>query len=737
MDERFIGQHKKTFKRHWLISNQLIGAFRQSLEISVNSACYIILLKLIRDNLRQLFVINSMALFNFLGSGTMDIMPKLSLRHLILWLLTVGLLVDCGPKNKGMVGASSKTPIQTNDDESKKPVAEATPLKVQEDPETGIFTILNQDEFNRNADMNNDAVKTNIGRRSEDLQTSQPRFSELPKHQLPNSGNEFEGVADENPTRPRINTQAPKALTEPIVDHTSFQPPAFRERDQYQYKQLQLPPTPLEAEELDPELKNMGLVEYKSIGPLLNHLQTYLPSWNKAKKDQLDYLDYNCADCPPSIASLISYSDQEDTLFHCQGSLVDDDLVLTSRHCIPDEYLIRGGDCKGKIQIIFHKMNHQFQGQVVGCEKIVNFPDVPESRIKNKEFYPDWAIIQLDTQVPERVVPVRKTGVKDREKLHMFVPVTQFKETGVDKSEAHHALSRIECESIQGSYRLPEFYNDHSTTVFKICNKNSAGGHSGSGMYSFENNQWTLVSVFSGGVPTATFYKDETKKETYPVSSSVNSSCIENLVDQVSSDCHRVYEDRSHFRALILEEVLLELRGEVETELAKNQQYLTKPFEYQAMEESTWGLLPTAYRDFFNYYKETDTVNVMVDGVEEQRATTYAIIPEERRYLFAQALAPHVIRCVNKSYINHNEQVRARMTIPETTVLLERNIWGYFSSKIKVNWVGANLYQAQEGYYFISPWERYDFQPIDEDPSKKTIFNKPHHYYNKQIPACD
>lgn len=193
-------------------------------------------------------------------------------------------------------------------------------------------------------------------------------------------------------------------------------------------------------------------------------------------EDHLPLFDFECEDCPVSFGQFIATkvdSTKEKPArktSNCQGGLVDDDLFLTNRHCLPEELQEKGLSCEGQVKIIFPKVN-DIEGEIVGCKEVVDFYARPQN-LDRKEPQPDWALIKLDKKLKNRVTPMDKSPIPDQTEVVAFVPVA-------GQNPDYVELKQINCVSYQNTLSLPEYLDEISPVAFFECDQDVTKGYSG------------------------------------------------------------------------------------------------------------------------------------------------------------------------------------------------------------------------------------------------------------------
>lgn len=200
-------------------------------------------------------------------------------------------------------------------------------------------------------------------------------------------------------------------------------------------------------------------------------------------------------ECPPYVGALVHrtdlFFDAEQTmpmLGHCTVTLIGEDQVLTSTHCIPPQIRQEGAKCNAWIQVSFPALKNTPYGlEDHVCEKIVKFVEIGAN--KTAEDGQEWAIIQLRHKSVRPTITPQPTELPFGTQIHgytiyynPFFPVGQ--------------MEKVTCNVMDLGYLFPQsFHATSSLFTASGCDKNILIGNSGTGFFDEQNNYVGLLSA--------------------------------------------------------------------------------------------------------------------------------------------------------------------------------------------------------------------------------------------------
>ncbi len=173
----------------------------------------------------------------------------------------------------------------------------------------------------------------------------------------------------------------------------------------------------------------------------------------------------NLENCPESVAGIAT-----DGKSVCTGVLLQDDLIATNLHCIPEDLRKEDASCKGRISVTF-PATKSMPAEEIACAKIKSV----SPPLKNTPLTPDYAFFKLEKRTSRMKVPVNTSGFTDGESVTIFKIDPQGNGTGL--------LKKVTCTAIQKSLANPLFLNNKSP-VISLVPCSVIKGNSGSPLFS-------------------------------------------------------------------------------------------------------------------------------------------------------------------------------------------------------------------------------------------------------------
>lgn len=169
--------------------------------------------------------------------------------------------------------------------------------------------------------------------------------------------------------------------------------------------------------------------------------------------------------CPESVVGVAA-----DGKSVCTGVLVQEDLVATNLHCIPEDLRKEEASCKNRIVISF-PATKSMAAEEIDCSRIKWI----SPQLKDTPLTPDYAFLRLEKKTSRMKVPINTSGFADGEFVTIFKIDPQADGSGI--------LKKSICSAIQSSLANPLFLNARSPVISLIpCS--IMRGNSGSPLFS-------------------------------------------------------------------------------------------------------------------------------------------------------------------------------------------------------------------------------------------------------------
>lgn len=238
----------------------------------------------------------------------------------------------------------------------------------------------------------------------------------------------------------------------------------------------------------------------------------------------------NCSsDCPHYVGGLVTYTESVGrySVGVCSLTLVDDNSVLTNRHCLPDDLKYEGAQCAGRIRVKLPATSG-FRAEDFECSHVEFLSpggSTPE------EVRPDYAVLRIRPLAGRGAARLSVAGVPDATRIHLF-PVFFNLDTSGPVIQARGTVREVICMTRYQDSRLVAYSHAWSEVLgVSDCTRGIIKGNSGSGMFA----NGSLVGVLSAGVMSR-FDKSEETRE----GGGANLACIPEFNAQAGASCQRL-----------------------------------------------------------------------------------------------------------------------------------------------------------------------------------------------------
>jgi len=235
--------------------------------------------------------------------------------------------------------------------------------------------------------------------------------------------------------------------------------------------------------------------------------------------------------CPDNVAKLSFWVKESEgyQLAVCSGTLIDQNYIITNRHCIPDNIQVNGASCNKQIIIQFPDdvKNHK-QMETLNCKNVVQV-------FKNKNTEPDLAVLRIEkSKYARQSVTINKFAFVHSQKNYAYTmnPNRYDRDLGI--------IKRKDCKVSLDNLLYGKSNNFARSALLYGSNCNVIGGNSGSGLFDQNNN---LIGVINMTILNNNL-KNTLKRNSIPVERlthmgiAVNIGCLNNLYRAEKSDCN-------------------------------------------------------------------------------------------------------------------------------------------------------------------------------------------------------
>ncbi len=445
----------------------------------------------------------------------------------------------------------------------------------------------------------------------------------------------------------------------------------------------------------------------------------------------INYFDQlGCRDCPPSFGHMITRKVMGDgpgspvAEGHCQGSLIDENIFLTVRHCLPDSVKAPGDSCEDNVQVILPRVSDDMSVEVLRCDQLMDVSDT-YAGLSGRTFQPDWAILKLKDKSPKRFLKPDENneGISDNESLFGFLPLE-------DPQTEEISIVQTHCRAIQNSLGFPEFNNDKSPMAFLECDVSAMRGFSGMTLFRKNGDQYSPVGTLSHIVEIMTMttgsYAPLNFSKQIIISQTV---CMGDGKKQAS--CEFKPNSRKEHEKKLRIKILEQSKTDIDEELRHWIDDKNNPIRWQLVNSENWKNLPEPYLAYFD--KSINNFEKSVGG--------------EVGIHYMQNLVPVYAECVRRDFVpDQGPMAKIPVRIPVMEVTLgegeqRRLVTNYEIFPMKANLVlGSNSPEALKNG-FTSPEDRtfvikFVSKNLSTGSSNGAKISNRYFHFSAVIPLC-
>ncbi|MEC9283181.1 MAG: trypsin-like serine protease [Bdellovibrionota bacterium] len=203
------------------------------------------------------------------------------------------------------------------------------------------------------------------------------------------------------------------------------------------------------------------------------------------------------------VREVTNKNNKEYEVYGCSGTLIEKDVILTNRHCLPIASSRVGDKCEG-LEILFAQTQSQ-DAEKVSCKEVLAISNDFTGDTADK---PDWVILRLKKSLNRKTATTNNSGVPAFEKLVSY-PVT-FSIIGVDENKNMYAtIQKNSCHARMDHLLSVKYNHPKSYNLAGVCDYNVINGNSGSALF---NENQEILGLMAAGVQkvatdeNATFY---------------------------------------------------------------------------------------------------------------------------------------------------------------------------------------------------------------------------------------
>ncbi len=428
-------------------------------------------------------------------------------------------------------------------------------------------------------------------------------------------------------------------------------------------EQKEAPPTTGEQQQAPVECPAEVPEEGQAAPPTEEVLELLRFQWDNLDELEDRFKQLECQDCPPSFGHLIRKidlpHDGETLTFtkRCQGSLIDEDLFLTARHCLPS-YLSPGDSCED-VKVILPQISHDKPMEILDCDQLIRVSRTYEG-LPKENFQPDWAIIKLKSKSPGRFLKPdtdNARGISDNESLFAF-------STLENPGTGEVSIARIKCQAIQNSLSLPEFNDDLSPLALLQCDHPLGSGFSGMTLFQKGEDQ----QYFPVGNHSHSLGKESERR-------SVISQVICMGEGEEPEFCEFDPDKKEDHIKRIYTKTLKKSKVEIDEEFRHLIGDENNPIQWRQVNSENWRNMPKSYVSRFNSE---------IERFEEK-------IGEETMMYYMQHEIPVYPKCIRRNFVSDRGRIETSVQIPMTEIALTKTEDRKVDTYYKITYLEAKL----------------------------------------------
>ena len=378
-------------------------------------------------------------------------------------------------------------------------------------------------------------------------------------------------------------------------------------------------------------------------------------SWDDLDQDHIQdqFNQLECENCPASFGHLLvkkkvmetNDSDMSVTA-HCQGSLINEDLFLTARHCLPEGLEKPGDSCEDNIKIILPRVGVDTPSEIFNCDQVVEISKNYENLGSNK-IQPDWVVLKLKAKSNRFLKPEENSseGINDNETLFGFLPLK-------DSETDEISITEMECKAIQGSLIFPEFSKNKAPLALLQCNIPVVYGFSGMTLFRFKNEKYFPVGTLSHMVERRDSQSNHFKMG---FSNKIIISQILCMTDNTLEFCEFNPEKTEEHEQALFKQSLEKSKIEIDEYLEKWIVDSRYAIQWRSVNSENWKNLPEFYLTYFHRNIEAFQKSFGDSG--------------EVGVSYLQSLIPVYPECVRREFIfDGNQEISVQIPVMQVSL---------------------------------------------------------------------
>lgn len=243
--------------------------------------------------------------------------------------------------------------------------------------------------------------------------------------------------------------------------------------------------------------------------------------------------------CPDNVAMLASWEQEGDKFYFgvCSGTLINEDTLVTNRHCIPEGVNFNGADCSDQLRILFPKTKDVFEKEVLSCQRVVQI-------FQKSVTQPDLAVIKVERSKFARTpVKIRKGGFIHGDLAYAYT-------MNPEKEDIHFGtIKRKNCRLSTHNLYYARKDPSYGETLLYRSDCKVISGNSGSGLF---NQQGEMIGAIFATIVEESVEQEFRKqglnfKPLKKAGVAVNIGCLSSFTSTGSKACELgYYPTRTH-----------------------------------------------------------------------------------------------------------------------------------------------------------------------------------------------
>ncbi len=232
----------------------------------------------------------------------------------------------------------------------------------------------------------------------------------------------------------------------------------------------------------------------------------------------------------------------------CSQTLIAPNKILTNRHCLPANALVKGAACSNVTAFFPPTLNKP--AEKIVCKSVL---DLSAAYTASDSIHPDWAVLELVSDSTRTPVATNTDGIPQDTVISAF-PV-YYSRTFIQSNGNSATFSitgkirKISCTSKMNSAYSTYYVHAQNPLVSLVCDTEVIHGNSGTGILSADQRLMGAISMAVKDSTESVSFMGETRSLDNKYAGGTNAHCIKSLNQQPSEAC--AFDDRNEQQSTI------------------------------------------------------------------------------------------------------------------------------------------------------------------------------------------